>query len=47
LTVKLPFPAGEFLAESAVPPCRSVLGITNRDGALIANIGVLGSIFGD
>jgi hypothetical protein len=43
----MPFPAGEFLTESPVPPCLSVLGVTNRNGAVIANIGVLGGIFGD
>jgi hypothetical protein len=43
----MPFPAGEFLTESPVAPCLSVLGITNGDGAVIANIGVPGGIFGD
>ena len=46
LTVRLPFPAGEFLTESPVSTCLSVRGVTNGDGAVIADMGGLGGILG-
>jgi hypothetical protein len=45
-SVRLPFLVGEFLTESRVLPCLSVLGVTNGDGAFIANIALLGGIWG-